>query len=226
MLSRLCVLVLLLSSCAPTSPLSHPSLIDQILSPCVRVMRPDGGGGSGTVIMSDQEKGTFILTAAHVVQAFRDDCIQVDLFEYDEDGQVVGSTSVEGCIVDFNSDEDLAAIRIDYQPSAVVAPIYQGSLRLFQDVYIVGCPVLVSPIVTKGHVTKLNSMGGPALRPCACTSADIFLGSSGGGAMVEVDGMWYLAGVVSWMNIHGQYITYLGYCSTPERLRAFLEWKI
>jgi S1-C subfamily serine protease len=188
-------------------------------------MRPDGGGGAGTVILSYPEKGTFILTAAHVLREVEGDCIRVDLFEYDDVGQVMGTVSVEGCVVDLDAGEDLAAIHIDYQPSAVVAPLYQGSVRLFQDVYLVGCPMLINPVATKGHITAL-SVEGPEYRPYVGMSADAFPGNSGGGMMVEKDGVWYLAGVMGWGRVHGQFITYLGYCSPPERLRAFLEWKI
>jgi len=220
MLNRIFVLALfsgLLSACSPKVS-TEQFLVEQLISPCVRITHGDDGG-SGTVISSSPDRGTWVLTAAHVVSACVDDGVTVDLFTYDEAGHVVDRISIHACIEAISEDEDLAILIMEYVPGASAAPIYQGSLHLFQEVYAVGCPMLLDPMSTKGHIIALDVHGGPIDKPFAGSSSDIYPGNSGGALMVEDGGVWYIAGVMSWW----KRVTYLGYYSPPERVRAFLE---
>ena len=216
-----------------------------MLYPVVRVMC-GWGGGSGTIIYSDDrdEEGrfdTFVMTNHHVIDgAIRieqkwnslkgkyenveeRDRVQVELFVYDR-GKVIATQDFDADIVAHSEDHDLAVLRLCYpREIEYVAPLLAAdkSLRMFQDVYAVGCSLLHEPIATAGHVTDLEDMIDGV--PYCMTTADIIFGNSGGAVFTKIAGVWYLTGVPSRVAVtHGSPITHMAWFIPPDRIRTWV----
>jgi hypothetical protein len=228
-------------------------LVDQklqkVLYPIVRVLNGQGGG-SGTVVYSEDREGTgewssFIITNAHVIdnlikvvrvwdnltRSYRyeeqNDLADVELFSYANGGALVTKTSVKADVIAYVVDEDLALLRLRHaiRVEFVAKVLPPGkSLRLFQEVYAVGCPLLLDPMFTRGEVTDIECL----LENKAYTgsTSNIIWGNSGGAVMsVFDDGEWYFCGVPSRGTIapNNQFLTYLGYAITPDRIWKFIN---
>lgn len=222
--------------------------LENVLYPVVRVLNGTGGG-SGTVVYSEDREGkgeyqTFVLTNHHVVDNLikiekvwdnlthsyryeeKNDLAEVELFTYANGGATVTKTAVKADVVAYIADEDIALLRLRH-PFKVefVANILPPSKRLclFQEIYAVGCPLLVDPMFTKGEVTDIENLidnknytGG---------TANIIWGNSGGAVMSQFpDGKWYFCGIPSrgYGAPNGQFVTYLGYYISPNRILGFI----
>jgi S1-C subfamily serine protease len=228
-------------------------LVDQklqkVLYPVVRVLNGQGGG-SGTVVYSEDREGNgefqnFVMTNHHVVDNLikvervwdnltrsykfveRNDLAEVELFTYANGGATVTKTAVKADVIAYVADEDIALLKLrhTFKIEFVAKVLPPGkSLRLFQEIYAVGCPLLVDPMFTKGEVTDIDNLidnvtytGG---------TANIIWGNSGGAVMsqFEDDGEWYFCGIPSrgYGAPNGQMVTYLGYYITPKRIMGFI----
>lgn len=220
--------------------------VEQLLLPAVRVLS-GSGGGSGTVIYSEDREGdgtyeTFILTNHHVIDNLvnitrkwdnlrqkyytieDNELAEVELFSYSNGGQTVTRTPVKAEIVAWNRDEDIAILRLVHPFKlahvAKLLPV-DHKLGLFQVVYAVGCPLLVDPVFTKGEITDLDFT--IEKKRYIATSADIIWGNSGGALYVQFEDGFFLAGVPSRVAIAGyQAVTNMGYSIAPERIKRFI----
>jgi S1-C subfamily serine protease len=223
------------------------SKLHSILYPIVRVTY-QGGGGSGTVVYSEDRESsgefqTFVLTNHHVVsraikvekiwdnlkQAYEykenNDLVEVEIFNYANGGRTVTKSPVKAEIVAYQADEDIALLKLKYpfelKHSISILPSNKP-LRLFQEIYAAGCPLLVDPTFTKGEVTDLEVIIDKKIYIGG--SADIIWGNSGGAVFVNVDGTYYFVGIPSrGMSVYGQAVTYLGYFVSPERVHKFVR---
>ena len=222
------------------------SKMSQLLYPVVRVLSGTGGG-SGTVVYSEDREGlgehqTFILTNHHVVdnlirverkwnnlkQKYEyvedNELAEVELFSYANGGKTVTRTPVKAEIIAWDRDEDMAVLKLLHPfPVKDVARLMPADkvLKLFQEVYAVGCPLLVDPIFTKGEVTDLEYIIDK--RPFVATSADIIWGNSGGALYAKFGDEYFFVGIPSRGSIaYFQAVTYMGYSITPERMRKFI----
>jgi hypothetical protein len=250
-------LILSLILCLGTFPLAvEPEAkdtvtvkLEKVLYPVVRVLNGQGGG-SGTVVYSEDREGTgeyssFVITNNHVIdnlvkvvkvwdnmsQSYRyeeqNDLADVELFSYANGGALVTKTNVKADVIAYVADEDIALLRLrhTFKIEFVAKVLPPGkNLRLFQEVYAVGCPLLIDPMFTKGEVTDIECL----LENKAYTgsTANIIWGNSGGAVMsVFDDGEWYFCGVPSRGTVapNNQFLTYLGYAITPDRIWKFIN---
>jgi hypothetical protein len=222
--------------------------LEKVLYPCVRVLN-GSGGGSGTVVYSEDRENTgdfqtFVVTNHHVVdnlikvtkvwdnltKSYRfeeqNDLAEVEMFQYANGGRTVTKFSVKADIIAYITDEDIALLKLrhPFQIPFVAKVLPTGqNLRLFQEIYAVGCPLLVDPMFTKGEITDLDNLidnksytGG---------TANIIWGNSGGAVVSEFpDGEWYFCGIPArgYGAPNGQFVTYLGYYVSADRIRGFI----
>lgn len=222
--------------------------LEKVLYPCVRVTN-GRGGGSGTVVYSEDREGkkefqTFVLTNHHVVanlinvekqwdnltQSYhfveRNDLADVELFQYTNGGRTVTKMPVKADIIAYVVEEDMALLKLRYtfEVKFKTKILPQGKqLRLFQQIYAVGCPLLVDPMFTSGEVSNLSYLIDN--KPYTGGTANIIWGNSGGAVLSKFeDGEWYFCGIPSRGQgaPNGQFVTYLGYYITPERIVNFV----
>jgi hypothetical protein len=235
-------------SVAPTLADEIDEKLEHVLYPSVRVLSGNGGG-SGTVVYSEDREDdgtyeTFVMTNHHVIDSLirierkwdnltksyrneeNNEQADVELFSYANGGATITKSVIKADIVAYIANEDIALLRLDHPfKLEYVAKILPSDkkLRLFQNIYAVGCPLLVDPMFTKGEVTDLamsidkkSYIGG---------TANIIWGNSGGSVMAQFDGVWYFCGIPSRGNVagNGQAVTYLGYYISPLRIRNFAK---
>ena len=222
--------------------------LEKILYPCVRVLNGQGGG-SGTVVYSEDREKTgefqsFVLTNHHVIdnlihvqriwdnltQSYRyvehNDMADVELFSYANGGNTITKFTVKAEIVAYVADEDIALLKIrhpfEIKYKTKILPAGK-QLRLFQEIYAVGCPLLEDPLFTKGEVTDLENLIDN--KPYIGGTADIIWGNSGGAVISKFDdGEWYFCGIPSRGRLapNWQFVSWLGYYVTPDRIRGFI----
>lgn len=222
--------------------------LEKVLYPTVRVLSGTGGG-SGTIVYSEdrEKKGefqTFVLTNHHVIDNLinvekvwdnltksyrydeKNDLADVEIFQYDNGGRTVTKFAVKADIIAYVADEDIALLRLRH-PFAIkyqVKVLPPGkSLSLFQEIYAVGCPLLLDPLFTKGEVSDIEHLIDN--KPYTGGTASIIWGNSGGSVISKFpDGEWYFCGIPSrgYGAPNGQFITHLGYYVPPERVNEFI----
>lgn len=222
--------------------------LERVLYPVVRVLN-GSGGGSGTVVYSEdrEKKGefqTFVVTNHHVVdnlirvskvwdnltQSYRyeeqNELAEVELFQYADGGRTITKFPVKADIVAYIETEDIALLKLrhPFQIPFTAKVLPAGmQLRLFQEIYAVGCPLLVDPMFTKGEITDLDNIIDQ--KSYVGGTANIIWGNSGGAVMAKFDDdQWYFCGIPSrgYGAPNGQFVTYLGYYISPDRIRGFI----
>jgi S1-C subfamily serine protease len=223
--------------------------LEQILYPIVRVTdSKNRSGGSGVIVYSeDREKSgeyqTFISTNHHVIASSihvekvwnnltksysyveNNDLVNVEIFTYANGGRTVTRSPVKADIVSYVADEDIALLKLRYpfevkHKVSILPPGKQ--LRLFQEVYCCGCPLLSDPVFTRGEVTDLEVIIDK--RIYIQSSADIIWGNSGGGAFAKLGKEYYFVGIPSRVSVSQyQAVTYLGYFISPVRIQKFVR---
>jgi len=238
--------ILALALTAPVCADALDSKLEKVLYPVVRVLNGNGGG-SGTVVYSEDREDdgtfeTFVLTNHHVIDnlirvekkwdnltgSYRheenNEQADVELFSYANGGSTITKSVVKANIVAYIENEDIALLHLVHPfQITFVAKILPADkqLRLFQEIYAVGCPLLVDPMFTKGEVTDLDNtidkksyIGG---------TANIIWGNSGGAVMAKFGEEWFFCGIPSrgYGAPNGQFVTYMGYYISPIRIRNF-----
>jgi S1-C subfamily serine protease len=219
--------------------------LEKLLYPCVRVLS-GGRGGSGTVLLSKKENKkfkTFVLTNHHVVENLirvekkwdnlthqyyneeDNDLATVELFSYINGGMTVTQTPVKAEIIAYNKDEDLALLMLKHpfevKYTATILP-EDKKLKLFQEIFAVGCQQLADPFPTDGIISDLEVIIDK--KSYIASSAPIYFGSSGGSVHVKVDNQYYFVGIPSRVSGgHGQILNHMGYFIRPERIHKFID---
>ncbi len=178
------------------------------------------GSGSGTIIdcIESEENELFeirVLTNEHVTRGRRETrIVRVDAIT----GRVTRQTIDTGCLITvFNhTDEtkkvyesrivkeeaflDLAILSFLSEDKLPIAKIASGellsSVRVFSEVFAIGCQLGRFPIPTSGMISRIITHGdGDNERTTYMHTAQLIGGSSGGGLFMEHDGHYYLIGV-------------------------------
>jgi intein/homing endonuclease len=164
----------------------NEQFLKKALYPCVRV-RTAKAGGSGQVIHSSEQNGTFVLSCHHVVddaiqikdqwssilqKTVKKDIfspVQIDFFKYSYKDRVTGSESKTAQIIVYDKEEDIALLRVDDPtPYPYVAELYpcqgEDDLHLEEDLDVgseivtVGAPLLHDPIPTVGNLVGFKDI--------------------------------------------------------------------
>lgn len=96
------------------------------------------------------------------------------------------------------------------------------SLRLFQEVYAVGCQMLADPFPTPGIVADLEVIIDK--KSYVAATAPIYFGSSGGAVYAKFDTDYYFVGIPSRVSMgYSGALSHMGYFIRPERIHEFIS---
>jgi len=223
---------------------------DEVLYPTVLV-RTKNASGSGTVLYSklkDESKSeyeTYVLTNHHVI----DDCIKVskewdpmleaeikketrstvnvEFYRYKHYSRCIGRFSVEGDIVTYNKDYDVALLKLrSVEKVASVAHLYLSDIKdihVFDKVVACGCQLAHPPIHTRGEIMYMDDE--IENYNFWLSNAQIIFGSSGGGIYLDKNGKHEFIGIPSRIAISGwdDAVTHMGYFIPIDRIFSWLK---
>lgn len=188
--------------------------------------------GSGTLIRSDKDAKTgethnYVLTAYHVVRNIladtpraRSEGMPVTIYTTDD------RVDVKGFLVASDKELDTAIVQLRtdrvFDNVAHVLPRDQaGLVKVWDEIYAIGCPLGNDPIPTKGAISSMrNVLNGTNYW---MISAPTYYGNSGGGIFLAEQRS--LIGVFSKIYTHGRgnpvVVPHMGLC-TP--ITAIYDW--
>jgi len=178
-----------------------------ILYPTVRV-RAESGVGSGIIFVSLKNvKGTFdtyILTNFHVVESsisIKEEwnpltqkmvkketraTVEIEQFKYQNLSQATGTLLIQGDLIEWNKNQDLALIKLRSDDKFDAVKLYpvgkENDLKIFMDVYACGAGNGRAPFPTKGQISSLRDEIDNL--PYYMINAPIVFGNSGGGTFL------------------------------------------
>lgn len=213
--------------------------IEALLRPIVRVTS-DENVGSGVLVYSEDGL-TLVLTNAHILNLPKEEeydlddtpFVSVDRFKYDDNGRSIGFYRVAGRIVAYDEKNDLAVIKLrdkSFEPNTIQWPNdkFISKLKVFDDLYVVGCPLGENPLPTRGMLTSLNVEF--SNREYWMTSAPVVTGNSGGGCfkLDKKTNKFILVGIPTAMIAVGDaedhMIPHLNYIVPPHRVKKFITY--
>jgi S1-C subfamily serine protease len=229
-----------------------PSVVQQhkeMLYPTVLVT-VNNGGGSGTVIYSEKRGGdviSLVLTNHHVIaghikvekewnpikekkiEVERRRPVKIDLFEYNNYSDSIGTVGRRALIVAYDEKRDLALLQITDKERKMphVAYLYpekkDGGPWIFEEVYAVGAGLGKPPFPTRGMLAGFGKdRNGLSLW---LATAPIIFGNSGGALFVHSQrGKYELIGVPSGVSVYGwAVVAHMGWARPITEIRQFLR---
>ena len=224
---------------------------EEMLYPTVLVRGSDKSTGSGTVIYSDlydKEWVSLILTNWHVVRGSIsvgkewDSKLQekvekevrrpvhVDLWDYNNYSDAIGTIGRRALIMAWDKDLDLALLQVQdkERPLPHVAELYPEDKDegpwIFQQVFAVGAGLGKPPFPTEGLLAGFaRDRNG---KHVWLASAPIIFGNSGGALFVRSPrGAFELIGVPSAVSAYGwgNVVTHMGWSRPIPEIRSFLR---
>lgn len=152
----------------------------KVLDSTVRI---NSGSSIGSGILLFEEKiddiiYTYVITNAHVVPVTEN--IFIEKFTYLKEQTISSTEKYPAIVVSKDTDIDLAILQIKTPESIGTIATFQTreletNIKLYQRVYLSGCPLGEPPLITTGHVGLLSPIH------IRVTAFSIF-GNSGGGA--------------------------------------------
>ena len=226
---------------------------EKMLYPTVRV-RTDKAGGSGTVIYSkiipgeEKKYETYVLTNCHVVsdnikvekkwstllkREVKTDILSecsVEFFNFEYGSWESGQNMYRSEIMCYDKDMDLALLKlktekkIDYVAKLFPKGQHKEKLRMFMNLYAVGCGLGHQPLATQGNLTGFDDVIDNY--PYFLSTAPSIYGSSGGA--VFLDETYEFIGVpsrvaVSISGFSSDAITHLSYFIPVMTIYKFME---
>ena len=231
---------------------ASPSLIQQhkeMLYPTVLVTASNVGG-SGTVIYSEKRGGdviSLVLTNHHVIadhvkvekewnpikekkiEVERRRPVKIDLFEYNNYSDSIGTVGRRALIVAYDEKRDLALLQITDKERKMpyVADLYPEKKDegpwIFDEVYAVGAGLGKPPFPTRGMLAGFGKdKNGLSLW---LATAPIIFGNSGGALFVHSQrGKYELIGVPSAVSVYGwSVVPHMGWARPITEIRYFLR---
>ena len=208
-------------------------LTRELLLPTVQLNGRDTVG-SGTLVRSTHDRRTgrtenYVLTAWHVVRNIHADTPRskregVEVTIYGDTGD---QSVVRGQLVAYKPDIDVAVLRLDTDRvfpnvARVLSATDAEHVRVWDEVFAIGCPLGNDPIPTRGVVASTrNVIDGTNYW---MINAPTYYGNSGGGVYL-LDGRT-LCGVFSKIYTHGRtspvVVPHMGLCTPMSTIRAWL----
>jgi len=225
---------------------------EQMLYPTARLISRDTQG-SGTIIYSKENNGkvtTMVLTNSHVIE----DCIKikkgwdpryhadmkrehrniviVECFKFNNMSTSIGTYSVNGDIVAYNIEEDIALIELrdTINKWEYIARIFDPNtiddIKIYEQVHVVGAALGEDPLPTEGILFTI-SKDIDDYRYWGCTAPSIY-GTSGGGVYREIGDDYEWIGIPAMIRVHmtgflPDPIPHLAYFIPPTRIKSFLD---
>jgi S1-C subfamily serine protease len=209
------------------------TLTAQMLLPTVQ-LNGDDTVGSGTLVFSGKnakngQHETYVLTAYHVVRniladspSARRDGIAITIYQETE------KTEARGDMIVHDERIDSALVKLRGEQvfplvARVVAKEKADAVKVWDDVYAVGCPLGNDPIPTRGEIScTKNELNGSNYW---MVNAPTYFGNSGGG--VYLAGTRELIGVFSKIYTHGKgnpvVVPHMGLCTPISAVYSWLE---
>lgn len=227
---------------------------EKMLYPSVRV-RSGTAGGSGTVLYSElvpgekEEYETYILTNHHVVEGnikiatkfnsmlgrdVKTDVrtpMDVEFFEWEYTSWTGGTRGIKADIVAYMKELDLALLKLntmkraDFVVNMFPKDEHRKRLRVFNEVYAVGCGMGHPPVATLGQLNGFDDIIDN--QPYICSSAPTIFGNSGGALYLADSGEFI--GVPSRITVAGSMfgagspITHLSYAIPIWQIYKFID---
>ena len=231
---------------------ASPSVIQQhkeMLYPTVLVT-VSSGAGSGTVIYSEKRGDdvvSLVLTNHHVIadhvkvekewdsikekkiEVERRRPVKIDLFEYNNHSDSIGTVGRRALIVAYDVKRDLALLQITDKERKMlyVARLYPEDKDrgpwIFNEVYAVGAGLGKPPFPTRGMLAGFGKdRNGLSLW---LATAPIIFGNSGGALFVRSQrGRYELIGVPSGVSVYGwAVVPHMGWARPITEIRSFLR---
>lgn len=232
--------------------MDRQDFLQKALYPCVRVSQPKGRG-SGQVIHSSEENGTFILTCCHVVDdqitvkdewsnllqrnIKRDNLAPVDIeyFKYSYQDRAFGGTKMRARIVCYDKTEDIALLKSeDPEPVKYVVTMFSCDgpddssvserINMLDPVVTVGAAMGNKPVVTMGYLEGFGEI--IEQREYWMSTALSIFGNSGGSTFLQ-ETLEFI-GMPARITVTGSMfatdaITHLGFIVPITRIVAFLK---
>lgn len=229
---------------------------EKMLYPTVRV-RTEKAGGSGTVIYSELLPGkedkfeTYVLTNCHVIsdnirvekkwstllkREVKTDILSecsVEFFNFEYGSWESGQSTYKSEIMCYDKDMDLALLKLKTErKSDFVADMFpkgeeKERLRMFMELYAVGCGLGHPPLATQGNLTGFNDIIDNY--PYFLSSAPTVYGNSGGSVFLN-DTLEFI-GIPSRVSVtmsgfSSSPITHLSYFIPIMSIYQFLEEQV
>jgi S1-C subfamily serine protease len=175
---------------------------ESYIYPIVRVTE-GMGGGSGTVVYSNQDEdgvySTYVLTNHHVIDSAikiedvwdsdlgktvkreRRSVVYVEIFKYRNLSESVGTMKVEAEVILYSSVYDIALLKLRYDGKIDNIAKMPGRgivYHTMDETVAVGCSLLFPPLPTVGVITRMNVLINSV--PFHMSSSQIIFGNSGG----------------------------------------------
>lgn len=225
----------------------YNKIIKEVLSPTVRV-RSSKARGSGVIIHSTEENGTYVLTNFHVVDSNveykevwdellqRDvkrefwSSVEIDIPKISDLGDQMALTVSNATVVIGNRVQDLALLRLTDREIFSVAHLFPESecehIPLLTRLAACGAAMGEKPIVTFGE------LNGRAIEidnyEYDLSSAQTIFGNSGGGVFTQYNVTWCYCGIpsrirVAIMGFSADAVTHMGYFIPIRRIYKWLR---
>ena len=222
------------------------------LYPCVRV-KTAKAGGSGQVIHSSEENGTFVITCHHVVEDsivvkeewsntlqcnVKKDVfapVDIEFFNYSYHDRAIGSEQVRAKIICYDKNEDVSLLKLEdinrIRPACTLYPCFglndesiDEGIDYGSGVITVGAALGSAPVMTVGHLCGFGRMIDQ--REYWLSTAPSIFGNSGGATFL-VDN-YKLVGMparisVTMAGFSADAITHMGYIVPITRITQFLK---
>ncbi len=230
----------------------NQDFLSKALYPCVRV-RTQKAGGSGQVIHSTKENGSFVLSCHHVVDdaiVIKDQWsnllqrnikkdvlspVSVEFFKFSYRDRVVGSESKIANIIAYDKDEDIALLKLDDpEPYPYVATMFpceglddvnvEDKIDVGSEIVTIGAALGHDPIPTVGNMVAFKDVIDNK-NYWMCTGPMIF-GNSGGATYLADS--WEFIGMPARIAVTGSMfgmdaITHMGFIVPITRITQFLK---
>lgn len=224
----------------------YERFLKEALYSCVRV-QTKSAGGSGQVIHSSKENGTFILTCEHVIddaitikkewspvlqQEIKKDIkaeVEVEFFKYSYKDRASGSEAIKAKIIAYDKNEDIAILKLKDNVvrkyvAKLMTPEEARKLKYFDNVVTIGAALGHPPVATVGHIESFNDV--IENRDYMLCTAPLIFGNSGGATFSTKD--WKLIGMPARISVviagfSADPITHLGYIVPCWRIFEFYK---
>lgn len=224
---------------------------EKLLYPVVRVRTPRAGGSGVVIYSEAREEGphrTYILTNQHVIddavrvtrswdnllQKYvtreKNELVDVEIFSW-HNGKIIDRKTVKAAVIAHSADHDIAVLELRTGEEPYPIPVENRArlandtefknLRVFQEIYAVGCSLGHDPIHSKGDISDLSDL--IEGKTYIMGSAPIIFGNSGGGVFTQIDGNWILIGMPARVAVAWGAVSHMNWFVPQSRISQFLR---
>lgn len=224
---------------------------EKLLYPVVRVMTARSGGSGTVIYSEKRGEGShrsYILTNWHVVndairvrkvwdsqqkkeiQREESDLVDVEVFSW-HGGTIIDKKVVRAGICAYSQEDDIALLELRSNERPYPLPVPNVALlasraqadllRVFQEIYVVGCSLGHDPIHSSGDITDLSDL--ISGKSYMMGSAPLIYGNSGGAVFAKIDGAYFLIGMPARVAVARVAVPNMNWSVPASRIHDFIE---